>query len=163
MRNKNSCIFILLLTICLGGCANNIIPRASQDTKEFVTTESEKKMDKLNSNEVNKISAYVLGKECFSSKEEQLHDIKGMLSRLSENNMNELSKAEDGLSYEGGCTQLNVYTDGELQYSLELIETEEYTVVRIEKEGTSFYYDISADDQKLFHDIYNGIYEENAS
>ena len=105
----------------------------------------------------------MLGKECFSSKEEQIHDIKGMLSRLSENNMNELPKAEDGLSYEGGCTQLNVYTDEELQYSLELIETEEYTVVRIEKEGTSFYYDISADDQKLFHDIYNGIYEENAS
>ena len=155
-RISNGKILILLLVMCLGGCANNVTSGSSQDTKTSITTESEDKMDKLN-------SAYVLGKECFSSKEEQIHDIKGMLSRLSENNMNELPKAEDGLSYEGGCTQLNVYTDGELQYSLELIETEEYTVVRIEKEGTSFYYDISADDQKLFHDIYNGIYEENAS
>ena len=162
-RISNGKILILLLVMCLGGCANNVTSGSSQDTKTSITTESEDKMDKLNSNEVHKISAYVLGKECFSSKEEQLHDIKGMLSRLSENNMSELPKAEDGLSYEGGCTQLNVYTDGELQYSLELIETEEYTVVRIEKEGTSFYYDISADDQKLFHDIYNGIYEENAS
>ena len=158
-RIRSGKIFILLLVMCLGGCANNVTPGSSQDTKTSMTTESEKKMDKLNFKEVNKISAYVLGKECFSSKEEQIHDIKGMLSRLSENNMNELPKAED----EGGCTQLNVYTDEELQYSLELIETEEYTVVRIEKEGTSFYYDISADDQKLFHDIYNGIYEENAS
>lgn len=63
-------IFILLLVMCLGGCANNVTPGSSQDTKTSMTTESKKKMDKLNFKEVNKISAYVLGKECFSSKEE---------------------------------------------------------------------------------------------
>lgn len=118
-------------------------------------------MDELNFKEVNKISAYVLGEECFSSEESLINDIKGIMSRLSPNDMDELPKSEDGEAYEGGWTELNVYKDNELLHSLLLFQAEGIQVVRVNQEEASSYYYIGEEDKELFHDIYTRIYEMN--
>lgn len=156
-------IFAGILVLCiviLALCLYRNMRGDSKDTEGDTNSAMANGIDELNYKEIKRVSAYVLGQECFLTEKSLVNDMIGLISRLTPNDLEELPRAEDGTLYEGGVSQLNIYNESELLYSFELIAAGDNTIVRVSSESNCFYCDISDSDEELFHDIYERFYNE---
>lgn len=116
-----------------------------------------KAMREVKSQNIEKISTFVQGKECFSSDQKIISRVKEMLSRLTRK---EQPKETDG--YEGGWTSFHIYGKAGILYMIDMLNMEGGAVGFIKKGEETLCCDISVADEKFLHRLYGRFYDKYA-
>lgn len=116
-----------------------------------------KAMRGVKSQNIEKISTFVQGKECFSSDQKILSRVKEMLSRLTRK---EHPKEING--YEGGWTSFHIYGRAGIVYMIDMLNMEGGAAAFVKKGEETLCCDISAADEKFLHRLYGRFYDKYA-
>ncbi len=116
-----------------------------------------KAMEGVKVQEIEKISTFVQGKECFSSNQKMIGRVKKMLSRLT--------RKEQTMStdvYEGGWTVYHAYGRDGVLYTIDMLNAEGRAVVYIKQGKQTLCCDISRSDEKFLHELNGKFYDKFA-
>lgn len=161
---------VLVAGIVVGGTifARSSLAKSDQEESQKSKVESEHEqeankpmeIEDLKCVDATKVSAWVMGEECFSTDEDVVNQMVEITTRLTINELDISPYEEEGI--EGGTTQLNLYGETGLLCELMLFSREPQ-VVQVGRGENYFYCDITKEDALTFQELYEQMYEEFSS